>query len=67
MDADRLVHLASNNSLEAKLVNCQKRISTGDTGVSEFAEISDGTQEIQKVLNGTGVFWAQVPNTRPER
>ena len=55
MGADRLVHLVSNKTLEAKLVICQKRLTTGVTGVGEFVEISDGTQEIHNVLNGLSI------------
>jgi len=67
VEADRLTTLASNKSLEANLANCQKRLTTGGSGVSEFVEIRDGTQEIQRVLNHVEYLQIQVPNTRSER
>ncbi|WP_039908821.1 hypothetical protein [Candidatus Regiella insecticola] len=58
MEADGFAYPASNKFLEANLANCQKRLTTGVTGVSEFVEIGDGTQEIQKALNGVSILSA---------
>ncbi|MCT8348050.1 hypothetical protein LGZ99_12765 [Photorhabdus temperata] len=42
-------HLAGNRLPEAILANCQRKPTTGGAGVSEFAEMNDGTQEIRRV------------------
>lgn len=49
-----MVQLAGNRFPEARLAICQRKPTTGGTGVSEFTEISDGTQEIRKFPAGTG-------------
>jgi len=49
-----MVQLAGNRLPEATLAICQRKPTTGGTGVSEFTEISDGTQEIRKFPAGTG-------------
>lgn len=49
-----MVQLAGNRFPEATLAICQRKSTTGGTGVSEFTEISDGTQEIRKFPAGTG-------------
>ena len=53
MEADSIIPLASNNLLEVNLANTQRKITTGVTGVGEFVEMCDGTQEIHVFLNGT--------------
>lgn len=49
-----MVQLAGNRFPEATLAICQRKPTTGGTGVSEFTEISDGTQESRKFPAGTG-------------
>ncbi len=49
-----MVQLAGNRLPEATLAICQRKPTTGGTGVREFTEISDGTQEIRKFPAGTG-------------
>lgn len=49
-----MVQLAGNRFPEATLAICQRKPTTAGTGVSEFTEISDGTQEIRKFPEGTG-------------
>ena len=52
MEADSIFPLASNNLLEVNLANIQKKITTGVTGVGEFVEMCDGTQEVHVLLKG---------------
>jgi hypothetical protein len=50
VEADRWSIWQAISLWRPNLANCQKRLTTGGAGVSEFVEIGNGTQEIQKAL-----------------
>jgi hypothetical protein len=57
-----MVPLVGNNLLEVNLANTQKKITTGVTGVGEFVEMCDGTQEVHLLLNGTEYYRSSEPH-----